>query len=50
MRVDLALQVLSHSTYAGMRTLVDLKKLPHSAMQTADFIEKVQEIIYAYSK
>ena len=41
MKVNLALQVLSHSTAAAMNTLVDIGKMPKSFRNTAFFIEKV---------
>jgi hypothetical protein len=45
MRVNLAVQVLSHSVAAGMKTLVELKKLPTVALQTAQFAEKFNTLV-----
>ena len=37
MKVKLATQLLSHSVFAGIKTLVELKKMPAEAMGTANF-------------
>ena len=45
MKVNLAVQVLSHSVSAAMHTLADLQKIPIEAKQTADFTEKFNCLI-----
>ena len=44
MRVSLAVQVLSHSVGAGLRTYVGKDRLPQTALQTADFVERVNDL------
>jgi hypothetical protein len=44
MKVKLAVQVLSHSVAAGINTMVLLKKMPKEARQTADFIQKMDDM------
>ena len=39
MKVRLATQILSHSVYAGIKTLIDLKKMPPEAIETANFVK-----------
>ncbi|PAA46446.1 hypothetical protein BOX15_Mlig006180g1 [Macrostomum lignano] len=44
MKVSLAAQVFSHSVASGMRVLVDHDRMEKSALQTAEFVEKVNEM------
>lgn len=44
MKVSLATQVLSHSVAAGIRTYVRFKKLNDSALSTASFVERIDQI------
>jgi len=47
MRVNLAVQVLSHSVAAGIETLCHFGKLPGEATHTAQFLEKFDELFNA---
>ena len=40
MRVNLAVQLLSHSVAAALNTLADLGKIPKQAKETADLLRK----------
>jgi hypothetical protein len=44
MKVKLAVQVLSHSVAAGMRTMITLKQLPVEAKSKADFIKEIDRL------
>jgi dGTP triphosphohydrolase len=44
MRVDLAVQVLSHSVAAALHTLTDLGRIPKEAKQTAEFVTKFNQL------
>jgi hypothetical protein len=44
MRVSLAAQVLSHSVSSGIRTLVHHHVLEAAALQTADFVQRVNDL------
>jgi hypothetical protein len=44
MKVKLAVQVLSHSVAAGIRTMITLKQLPVEAKSTPDFIKGIDRL------
>lgn len=44
MKVKLAVQVLSHSVSAGIKTLVSLKQLPPEANDTSLFVREIDEL------
>ena len=49
MRVNLAVQVLSHSVAVGINTLCALKHLPDEASATAEFIETFDQLFNAFN-
>lgn len=44
MNVRLAVQIFSHSTAVALRTYVKYKLLPVEALDTAEFIENINEL------
>uniref|UniRef100_A0A1I8GSG7 Protein kinase domain-containing protein n=2 Tax=Macrostomum lignano TaxID=282301 RepID=A0A1I8GSG7_9PLAT len=44
MRVSIAAQVLSHSVASGMQTLVHHQEIEPSALQTAEFLQRVNDL------
>ena len=48
MRVNFAVQVLSHSVAAGISFLVTVKELPEDAMETAKFTENFDALLCIY--
>ena len=44
MKVKLATQILSHSVYAGLRTMIDLNKMPAEAIGTANFVKYCNDL------
>ena len=47
MRVNLAVQVLSHSVAAGIQTLCAFEKMPADAKHTAEFVETFDQMFNA---
>lgn len=49
MRVRLAAQVLSHSVYAGMTTMIEFGRLPEECQITADFVKHFDSLFNCFN-